>query len=99
MNSTKHTHHSAWHTMHNVICGSAKSMDEYLQKISKARVKFTIIQGGEDQLVPLQCSYNIKMKVPEADVRAIPTANHTTVVLSRTNEFTLDLESIWMAFH
>ncbi|KAJ6829904.1 uncharacterized protein M6B38_356215 [Iris pallida] len=28
---TKHTHHSAWHTMHNVICGAANSMDEYLK--------------------------------------------------------------------
>lgn len=96
MDLTRHTHHSAWHTMHNVICGGAKFMEEYLTILSNARVKFTIIQGDEDEVVPVECSSNIKKKVPNADVRIIPKTNHSTIVLRQTKEFSQDLESIWM---
>ncbi|XVF42664.1 hypothetical protein PTKIN_Ptkin01aG0382700 [Pterospermum kingtungense] len=35
---TRHTHHSAWHCMHNVICGGAKFMDEYLEILKRSRL-------------------------------------------------------------
>uniref|UniRef100_A0A803MXX8 AB hydrolase-1 domain-containing protein n=1 Tax=Chenopodium quinoa TaxID=63459 RepID=A0A803MXX8_CHEQI len=97
MDLTRHTHHSAWHTMHNVICGGSKYIEEYLSILRDAKVKFTIIQGDEDQVVPIECSSNIKMKVPEADVRIIPKTNHSTILLRHTKEFTRDLESIWIS--
>ncbi|CAO2827155.1 unnamed protein product [Amaranthus hypochondriacus] len=96
MDSTKHTHHSAWHTMHNVICGSAKKMEEYLAILHKARLKLIVIHGEEDQIVPVECSYNIKIKIPDADIRIIPNTNHITVVLSQIKDFTQQLELIWM---
>ncbi|KAJ8430998.1 hypothetical protein Cgig2_025680 [Carnegiea gigantea] len=95
MDLTRHTHHSAWHTMHNVICGGARFTDEFLEILSNMRVTITVIQGNEDQVVPLECSYSIKKRVPEVDVRIISGTDHITVILSRAEEFTRDLEGIW----
>ncbi|GAB4834941.1 hypothetical protein Ancab_033207 [Ancistrocladus abbreviatus] len=94
---TRHTHHSAWHTMHNVLCGGAGLMDEYLDILSKYGVKITVVQGDQDQVVPLECSYNIKQKAPDANVKIIPNTDHTTVINPRTKEFTQDLEGIWIS--
>ncbi|KAL9247090.1 hypothetical protein vseg_020558 [Gypsophila vaccaria] len=95
MDMTKHTHHSAWHTMHNVICGGAKYIDECLEILSQNGAKMNVIQGDEDQVVPLECSFNIKSKVSDADVKILPKKDHITVVLHQTKEFTQMLESIW----
>ncbi|PIN06470.1 putative hydrolase/acyltransferase (alpha/beta hydrolase superfamily) [Handroanthus impetiginosus] len=93
---TRHTHHSAWHTMHNVICGGAKFSDKYLETLRAARVKIRVVQGTEDQIVPVDCSYNMKMKAPEIiELEIIPNADHNTVILGRTKEFTRDLERFW----
>jgi len=92
---TRHTHHSAWHTMHNVICGGARFTDEFLEILSKMRVRIKLIQGNEDQLVPLECSYSIKKRFPEVDVKIISGTDHMTVVLNRMEEFTQELEGIW----
>lgn len=95
---TRHTHHSAWHTMHNVICGSAKSMGDYLKAVNENGMKLKVIQGDRDQVVPLECSNNIKIKVPDAEVKIILNADHTTVILGRGKYFTRDLEDQWDSF-
>lgn len=95
MDLARHTHHSAWHSMHNAICGGAKYMDDYLKTLNEDRVKLSVIQGNKDQVVPVECSINIKMKVPNAKVNIIPNANHNTVILGREKEFTQTLEHIW----
>ncbi|KAL7225699.1 hypothetical protein ACSBR1_020954 [Camellia fascicularis] len=92
---TRHTHHSAWHTMHNVICGGAKLMDKYLEALEDSKVSIHVIQGSQDQVVPLECSNNIKMKVPDAEVSIVENADHTTVIIHREKDFTQDLEQIW----
>ncbi|OIT27657.1 PREDICTED: probable lysophospholipase BODYGUARD 4 [Nicotiana attenuata] len=92
---TRHTHHSAWHTMHNVICGGAKFMDKYLETLSIAKVKINVTQGSRDQVVPLECSTNIKMKVPDAMVKIIANADHTSVVRGREKDLCNDLEKLW----
>ncbi|KAA8519033.1 hypothetical protein F0562_016193 [Nyssa sinensis] len=92
---TSHTHHSAWHTMHNVICGGAKLMDEYLEALNDSAVNINVIQGSRDKVVPLECSNNIKMKVPNAKVDIITNADHNTVVLGREKHLTRDLERTW----
>ncbi|KAJ4972419.1 hypothetical protein NE237_005518 [Protea cynaroides] len=92
---SKHTHHSAWHTMHNVICGGAKLMDEYLESLNKEGVLVTIMQGDKDQVVPFECSHNMKLKVPLAEIKTISNADHTTVITGREKEFMKDLEQIW----
>ncbi|KAL1813408.1 hypothetical protein ACET3Z_023473 [Daucus carota] len=92
---TQHTHHSAWHSMHNVICGGAKYMDEYLETVRKSGVKVSVIQGSQDQVVPLECSNNIKTKVPDAEVRVIADEDHGSVILGRPEDFARDLKLIW----
>ncbi|XXG52491.1 hypothetical protein AAC387_Pa03g0812 [Persea americana] len=92
---TRHTHHSAWHTMHNVICGGAKLLDDYLEVVNKSRAQVTVIHGDTDKVVPLECSYNVKLKVPLAEVRIISSANHNTIVFGREKDLARDLELIW----
>lgn len=92
---TRHTHHSAWHTMHNVICEGAKALDDCLEVVNRSGVQFTVIQGEKDQVVPLECSYYVKMKVPLAEVQIISSANHRKVVLGREKDLARDLELIW----
>ncbi|KAK8918678.1 hypothetical protein KSP39_PZI021618 [Platanthera zijinensis] len=92
---TKHTHQSAWHTMHNVVCGGAKVMDKYLKTLKGEDILIKIIQGSKDQVVPLECSYNMKGRFPQAELQIIHNADHTTVILDRKKDFTRDLEEIW----
>ncbi|KAF9593626.1 hypothetical protein IFM89_024310 [Coptis chinensis] len=94
---TRHTHHSAWHTMHNVICGGAKLMDEYLEAIKRSRVVVKVIQGDKDQVTPLECSRNLKLKIPLAEVQIISNADHSSVIFGREQHFTRDLEHLWLS--
>ncbi|KAG9458506.1 hypothetical protein H6P81_003014 [Aristolochia fimbriata] len=93
--ATRHTHHSAWHSMHNVICGGAKYMDDYLGVLSKSGMWVAVIQGDGDQVVPPECSYHLKQKMPFAEVKIIRNADHTSVVLGREKDLAGELENIW----
>ncbi|KAI8562661.1 hypothetical protein RHMOL_Rhmol03G0051900 [Rhododendron molle] len=95
MDLARHTHQSAWHSMHNVICGSAKSMDKYLDALNGSGAKVHIMHGTQDQLIPPECSFSIKMKVPHTQLNILPNADHITVILDREKHFTRDLERIW----
>ncbi|KAL5547043.1 hypothetical protein UlMin_006730 [Ulmus minor] len=95
MDMTKHTHHSAWHSMHNVICGGIKFTERYFQVLSDARVKICVVQGDKDQVLPVECSKNIKERVPNVEVSIVRGANHSTIILGREKEFTRYLEHIW----
>lgn len=95
MDLMRHTHQSAWHSMHNVLCGGAKSMDEYLDALNGSEAKVHIMHGTRDQLVPPECSFSIKMKVPRAQLNILPDSDHITVMLDREKNFTQDLERIW----
>lgn len=97
MDLTRHTHHSAWHTMHNVICGGANLMDTYLEKLQNSHVSIHVIQGSRDAIVPLECSSNVKKKVPEAEVRVIKGADHSSVIIGREKVMALEFERIWEA--
>lgn len=70
-------------------------MENYLEVLSKAGVKICLVQGDLDQVVPVECSYNIKAKAPNAEVSIIKNANHSSVIVSREKEFTRFLECIW----
>ncbi|KAL9423055.1 hypothetical protein AB3S75_035197 [Citrus x aurantiifolia] len=95
MDLTKHTHQSAWHSMHNVICGAAGHIDGYLERLVKSGVKVCAIHGDRDQTAPVECSHYIKTKVPDADINIISKAGHKTVIFRRTKEFTRSLERVW----
>ncbi|MQM08960.1 hypothetical protein Taro_041820 [Colocasia esculenta] len=94
---TKHTHHSAWHTMHNVICGGAKSLEEHLEALSGSGIPAKVIHGSKDQVVPLECSYSVKSRAPFLDLQVIPGADHISVVLGRERDFTRSLEELWFS--
>ncbi|KAF5824228.1 putative alpha/Beta hydrolase [Helianthus annuus] len=95
MDLFRHTHHSAWHTMHNVICGGAKMMDPCLEILRRVGARVTVVQGSRDQVVPVECSNNIKVMVPDAEVKIIKGANHNKVIMGREKQFAEDLEHIW----
>ncbi|XP_059428065.1 probable lysophospholipase BODYGUARD 4 isoform X2 [Corylus avellana] len=95
MDLSRHTHHSAWHTMHNVICGGAKVVDGCLTVLAEAGVKMCVVHGDGDQVVPLECSKNIKMKAPEAEVNVIKNGDHGSVIHGREKEFAGSLERTW----
>ncbi|RZC79102.1 hypothetical protein C5167_003319 [Papaver somniferum] len=97
MDLTRHTHHSAWHTMHNVICGGAKLIDRYLEAVTSSELMLTVIQGDKDEVVPSECIHNIKLKVPSAEIRIIPNANHNSPILDRKEDICKDLEHIWFS--
>ncbi|XP_065854802.1 probable lysophospholipase BODYGUARD 4 [Euphorbia lathyris] len=95
---TRHTHHSAWHTMHNVICGGAKLMDDFLETLTESGVKICVMQGDRDYVVPLECGNNIKEKAPNAQLCIISNADHSSVIIGREKDFTQHLEHIWASF-
>ncbi|KAJ0978081.1 hypothetical protein J5N97_013555 [Dioscorea zingiberensis] len=94
---TRHTHHSAWHTMHNVICGEAKLLDSYLETVKREGISVKIIHGDKDQVIPLECSFKLKEKLPHAELQIIANTDHQTVILGREKDFTRELEEFWFS--
>ncbi|XP_076939064.1 putative lysophospholipase BODYGUARD 1 [Bidens hawaiensis] len=91
-----HTHNAAWHTLHNVICGTAAKIDGYLDKVQKRlNCSVHVFYGKEDELIPMECSDNIKTKVPRANVRIVENKDHITIVVGRQKDFARELEQIW----
>ncbi|KAK8628195.1 hypothetical protein V6N13_063905 [Hibiscus sabdariffa] len=92
---TKHTHHSGWHTTHNVLYRGVKDMDKNLEILIKLRKKVHVIVGSRDKTVPPDCGQNMKNKFPDVELLSIPNAGHRSVVFSRENEFSHNLFHIW----
>uniref|UniRef100_A0A0D9X322 AB hydrolase-1 domain-containing protein n=1 Tax=Leersia perrieri TaxID=77586 RepID=A0A0D9X322_9ORYZ len=92
---TKHTHHSAWHTMHNVICGGAMLQDRNLDAVEAAGIPVQVIHGGDDQVVPVDCSRHLKAKLPGAELRLMDGCDHKTVVFGREKGFAEELRKFW----
>ncbi|CAN8300375.1 unnamed protein product [Cochlearia groenlandica] len=92
---TRHTHHSAWHSMHNVICGSSKYVDEHLKTLVNSRVLIRLVQGDRDEIVPWHCYGDMKRNFPEVEVDIVDGADHESVISGRRKEFVEKLKSIW----
>ncbi|GFP97279.1 2-hydroxymuconate semialdehyde hydrolase [Phtheirospermum japonicum] len=91
-----HTHNAAWHTLHNVICGTAGKMEGYLDKVNnQLKCDVTILHGNDDELIPVECSYNVQSKVPRAQVKVVQNKDHITIVVGRQRAFARELEEIW----
>lgn len=73
-------------------------MDDYLESLRKSRARIVIIHGDRDEVVPLECSNNIRMKISHAEVDIIPNADHMRVILGREQAFTRKLEHVWAKF-
>ncbi|CAN8274084.1 unnamed protein product [Cochlearia groenlandica] len=91
-----HTHNAAWHTLHNIICGTGSKLDTYLDIVrDKLKCNVTIFHGEDDELIPIECSYNVKEKIPRAQVKVIENKDHITMVVGRQDEFASELQDIW----
>ncbi|KAG9155021.1 hypothetical protein Leryth_012196 [Lithospermum erythrorhizon] len=91
-----HTHNAAWHTLHNIICGTAAKIEGYLDKVkNNMKCSVTIFHGRYDEVIPVECSYNVQAKVPRANVKVIENKDHITIVVGRQKAFARELEEIW----
>ncbi|RYQ91441.1 hypothetical protein Ahy_B09g097311 isoform B [Arachis hypogaea] len=91
-----HTHNAAWHTLHNIICGTAGKIGSYLDIIREnVNCKVTIFHGRDDEVIPIECSYEVQKRIPRAKVRIIDNKDHITIVVGRQKAFARELEDIW----
>lgn len=91
-----HTHNAAWHTLHNIICGTAGKIGSYLDAVREnPNCKVTIFHGKNDELIPVECSYDVQRRIPRAKVRVIDNKDHITIVVGRQKAFARELEEIW----
>nr|XP_010934159.2 probable lysophospholipase BODYGUARD 3 isoform X2 [Elaeis guineensis] len=91
-----HTHNAAWHTLHNIICGSAGKIDGYLDAVrEKLSCDVTVIHGRDDELLAISCSYDVQCKIPRAHVKVVDNKDHITIVVGRQKAFARELEEIW----
>ncbi|KMT12477.1 hypothetical protein BVRB_5g104060 [Beta vulgaris subsp. vulgaris] len=91
-----HTHNAAWHTLHNIICGTASKLDKYLDVVSdRLKCNVSIFHGRDDEVLPIECSYNVQTKIPRAQVKILDNKDHITIVVGRQKAFARELEAIW----
>ncbi|KAE8708212.1 transcription factor MYC2-like [Hibiscus syriacus] len=91
-----HTHNAAWHTLHNIICGTATKLDRYLDVVrNRLDCNITIFHGEDDQVIPVKCSYDVQRKIPRARVKVAENKDHITIVVGRQKTFARELEEIW----
>ncbi|KAI4326778.1 hypothetical protein L6164_019314 [Bauhinia variegata] len=91
-----HTHNAAWHTLHNIICGTAGKMESYLDVVREnVKCKVTVFHGKDDEVIPVDCSYEVQKRIPRAKVRVIEKKDHITIVVGRQKAFARELEQIW----
>ncbi|XP_058201620.1 probable lysophospholipase BODYGUARD 3 [Rhododendron vialii] len=91
-----HTHNAAWHTLHNILCGTAGKIDGYLDVVrNRLKCSVTIYHGRDDELIPVECSYNVKSRIPRAKVKVFEKKDHITIVVGRQEDFARELEEIW----
>lgn len=91
-----HTHNAAWHTLHNIICGTANKLDGYLDVVRDyLKCDVNIFHGKDDELIPVECSYNVQERIPRARVKVIEKKDHITIVVGRQKAFARELEEIW----
>ncbi|KAB2067011.1 hypothetical protein ERO13_A09G188300v2 [Gossypium hirsutum] len=91
-----HTHNAAWHTLHNIICGTAGKLDSYLDTVcNRLKCEVTIFHGGDDEVIPVECSYNVQRRIPRAQVKVIENKDHISIVVGRQKAFAKELEKIW----
>lgn len=91
-----HTHNAAWHTLHNIICGTGSKLEGYLDSVrDHLKCDVNIFHGKKDEVIPVECSYNVQHKVPRARVKVIDDEDHITIVVNRQKAFARELEEIW----
>ncbi|WOK92917.1 putative lysophospholipase BODYGUARD 2 [Canna indica] len=91
-----HTHNAAWHTLHNVICASAEKMESYLRTVrEKLSCDVRIFHGDGDELLPVECSYDLAAQIPRASVKVFEKKDHVTILVGQQRAFARELEEVW----
>ncbi|XP_009795356.1 putative lysophospholipase BODYGUARD 3 [Nicotiana tabacum] len=91
-----HTHNAAWHTLHNIICGTAGKIEGYLDMVkNRLKCEVMVFHGRDDELIPVECSYNVQSRIPRARVKVVENKDHITIVVGRQQVFARELEEIW----
>ncbi|XP_073052109.1 probable lysophospholipase BODYGUARD 3 isoform X1 [Primulina eburnea] len=91
-----HTHNAAWHTLHNIICGTAGKIEGYIDEVkNRLKCDVAIFHGRDDELIPVECSYNMRSRIPRANLKVIEDKDHITIVVGRQKAFARELEAIW----
>ncbi|KAL9272566.1 putative lysophospholipase BODYGUARD 3 [Drosera capensis] len=91
-----HTHNAAWHTLHNIICGTAGKLEGYLDAVrERLSCPVTVFHGRDDELLPVECSTSLQLRIPRATVNVIDKTDHITIVVGRQEAFARELEHIW----
>lgn len=92
-----HTHNAAWHTLHNIICGTASKIEGYMDTVrDRLNCTVTVFHGSSDEVIPVECSLAVKSKIPRAIVKLVERKDHITIVVGREKAFARELEEIWM---
>ncbi|XP_039011455.1 probable lysophospholipase BODYGUARD 1 [Hibiscus syriacus] len=92
----RHSHIASWHTLHNIIFGTAGKLDRYLDVVrDRLNCDVNVLHGKDDKVIPLECSYNVKRRIPRARVKVVENKDHITIVVGRQREFAEELEEIW----
>ncbi|KAE8699847.1 hypothetical protein F3Y22_tig00110569pilonHSYRG00071 [Hibiscus syriacus] len=92
----RHNHIASWHTLHNIIFGTAGKLDRYLDVVrDRLNCDVNVFHGKDDEVIPLECSYNVKRRIPRARVKVVENKDHITIVVGRQREFANELEEIW----
>ncbi|KZV22442.1 hypothetical protein F511_19557 [Dorcoceras hygrometricum] len=91
-----HTHNAAWHTLHNIICGTAGKIEGYIDEVkNRLKCDVAIFHGQNDELIPVECSYNMRSRIPRANLKVVEDKDHITIVVGRQKAFARELEGIW----
>ncbi|KAK1320759.1 hypothetical protein QJS10_CPA03g02097 [Acorus calamus] len=91
-----HTHNAAWHTLHNIICGSADKIDGYLDAVNeRLTCNVNVFHGRDDELLPVECSEAVGSRIARARVKVVEKKDHITIVVGRQKAFARELEEIW----
>ncbi|RWW77476.1 hypothetical protein BHE74_00014363 [Ensete ventricosum] len=91
-----HTHRAAWHSLHNVICGSAETMEGCMDSVSRRSCcDVAVFHGGDDDVIPVDCSYAVGSRIPRARVKVFQKKDHVTIVVGHHKALAGELERIW----
>ncbi|KAF0902348.1 hypothetical protein E2562_016199 [Oryza meyeriana var. granulata] len=91
-----HTHNAAWHTLHNIICGSASKMDSYLDVVAgQLACEVAVFHGRDDELLPVECTLAVGARVPRARVTVYDDKDHITIIVGQEKLFAAELEAVW----
>ncbi|CAL9104497.1 unnamed protein product [Musa textilis] len=91
-----HTHRAAWHSLHNVICGSAATMERFMDSVSRRSCcDVAVFHGSDDDVLPVDCSYAVGSRIPRARVKVFQGKDHVTIVVGHHKALAAELEQIW----